>query len=100
LVAVILGACAVLFGAAADASDDRPLLRLLALGRARGPRVVAIDACKTSAAICLAIPLGLVAGRWLLQIATRLVVVSATSDLADPPLRLAVPWAQVVLLSI
>lgn len=100
LVAVVLGACAVLFGAATDASDDRPLLRMLALERVGGRRLVAMVAGKSFAAICLAVPLGLVAGRWLLQIATRLVVVSATSDLADPPLRLAVPWAQVALLSI
>ena len=36
LVAIVLGACAVLFGAAADASDDRPLLRMLALERVDG----------------------------------------------------------------
>ncbi|MGZ6993073.1 MAG: hypothetical protein ACXVKJ_18335, partial [Ilumatobacteraceae bacterium] len=42
----------------------------------------------------------LVAGRWLLRIATRLVAVSATSGQPDPALRLSVPWAAVVPLSI
>ena len=92
LVAIVLGACAVLFGAAADASDDRPLLRMLALERVGGRRLVAMVAGKSLAAVCLAVPLGLVGGRWLLQIATRLVAVSATSGRPNPPLRLSVPW--------
>jgi hypothetical protein len=100
LVAVILGACAVLFGAAADASDDRPLLRMLALERVDGPRLVKMVAGKSMAAVGLAVPLGLVGGRWLLQIATRLVAVSATSGQANPPLRLVVPWVAVTSLSV
>ena len=100
LVAMVLGACAVLFGAAADASDDRPLLRMLALERVRARRLVAMVAAKSMAAVILAIPLGLVGGRWLLQIATRLVVVSATSVQPNPPLRLAVPWLTVAALAI
>jgi hypothetical protein len=100
LVAIVLGACAVLFGAAADATDDRPLLRMLALERVDGRRLVTMVAGKTLAVIVLAIPLGLVAGRWLLRIATRLVAVSATSGLPDPTLRLSVPWATVVPLSL
>lgn len=100
LVAVVLGACAVMFGAAADVSDDRPLLRMLALERVDGRRLVAMVAGKSIAAICLAIPLGLVGGRWLLQIATRLVAVSATSGRPTPPLRLAVPWLAVASLSV
>ncbi|MEO7369298.1 MAG: hypothetical protein ABIZ69_00440, partial [Ilumatobacteraceae bacterium] len=100
LVAMVLGACAVLFGAAADASDDRPLLRMLALERVRASRLVAMVAGKSFAAVLLAIPLGLIGGRWLLQIATRLVAVSATSVQPNPPLRLAVPWLVVALLSI
>ena len=99
IVAVLLGACAVLFGAAADATDDRPLLRMLALERVEGRRLVAMIAGKTLAVILLAIPLGLVAGRWLLGIATRLVAVSATSGRPNPALRLSVPWAIVVPLS-
>ena len=99
LVAIILGACAVLFGAAADATDDRPLLRMLALERVDGRRLVAMVAGKTLAVILLAIPMGLVAGRWLLRIATRLVAVSATSGSPNPALRLSVPWATVVPLS-
>jgi hypothetical protein len=100
LVAIVLGACAVLFGAAADASDDRPLLRMLALERVRGRRLVAMVAGKTMAVVCLAIPLGLVGGRWLLQIATRLVAVSATSVQPSPPLRLTVPWFVMVAMSV
>jgi hypothetical protein len=100
LVAVVLGACAVSFGAAADSNDDRPLLRMLALERVEGRRLVAMVAGKSFAAICLAIPLGLIGGRWLLQIATRLVAVSATSGRPNPPLRLAVPWVLVATLSI
>lgn len=100
LVAIVLGACAVLFGAAADSSDDRPLLRMLALERVRGRRLVAMVAGKSFAAICLAIPLGLIGGRWLLQMATRLVAVSATSGRPNPPLRLAVPWIAVASLSV
>ncbi len=100
LIAIVLGACAVLFGAAADVSDDRPLLRMLALERVGGRRLVAMVAGKSFAAICLAIPLGLVAGRWLLEIATRLVEVSATSGRPNPPLRLAVPWFAVASLSV
>ncbi len=100
LVAVVLGACAVSFGAAADSSDDRPLLRMLALERVRGRRLVTMVAGKSFAAICLAIPLGLIGGRWLLQIATRLVAVSATSSRPNPPLRLAVPWVAVASLSV
>lgn len=100
LVALVLGGCAVLFGAAADASDDRPLLRMLALERVKGRRLVAMTAGKSMAVVCLAIPLGLVAGRWLLQIATRLVAVSATSVQPSPPLRLAVPWLVVSTLSV
>ena len=84
LVAVVLGACAVSFGAAADSNDDRPLLRMLALERVEGRRLVAMVAGKSLAAICLAIPLGLIGGRWLLQIATRLVAVSATSGATEP----------------
>ena len=99
LVAVVLGACAVLLGAAADANDDRPLLRMLALERVPGRRLVAMVAGKSLAVILLAIPLGLVAGRWLLRIATRLVAVSATSGRPNPALRLSVPWAIVVPLS-
>ncbi|MEP7113350.1 MAG: hypothetical protein ABI862_08800 [Ilumatobacteraceae bacterium] len=100
LVAIVLGACAVVAGAAADASDDRPLLRMLALERVGGRRLVGMVAGKSLAAVALAIPLGLVAGRWLLQIATRLVAVSATSGQPNPPLRLAVPWIAVGSLSI
>lgn len=100
LVAVILGACAVLFGAAADANDDRPLLRMLALERVGGRRLVRMVAGKSMAAVVLAVPLGLIGGRWLLQIATRLVAVSATSGQANPPLRLAVPWITVTSLSV
>jgi hypothetical protein len=100
LVAIVLGACAVLFGAAADSNDDRPLLRMLALERVDGRRLVNMVAGKSFAAICLAIPMGLVGGRWLLQIATRLVAVSATSGQPNPPLRLAVPWAMVASLSV
>jgi hypothetical protein len=100
LVATLLGACAVLFGAAADSNDDRPLLRMLALERVGGRRLVTIVAGKSFAAICLAIPLGLIGGRWLLQIATRLVAVSATSGRPNPPLRLEVPWATVGLLAV
>jgi hypothetical protein len=100
LVAVILGACAVLLGAAADASDDRPLLRMLALERVSGRRLIGMVAGKSLAAVCLAIPLGLVAGRWLLQVATRLVAVSATSGRPNPPLRLAVPWLSIAALSV
>ncbi len=100
LVAIVLGACAVLFGAAADAIDDRPLLRMLALERVDGRRLVAMVAGKTLAVILLAIPLGLFAGRWLLRIATRLVAVSATSGRPNPALRLSVPWAIVVPLSL
>lgn len=55
---------------------------------------------KSMAAVILAIPLGLVGGRWLLQIATRLVVVSATSVQPNPPLRLAVPWLTVAALAV
>jgi hypothetical protein len=36
----------------------------------------------------------------LLQIATRLVAVSATSGNPNPPLRLAVPWLAVISMSI
>ncbi|MGZ4674474.1 MAG: hypothetical protein ACXV8K_17570, partial [Ilumatobacteraceae bacterium] len=100
LVAIVLGGCAVLFGAAADAADDRPLLRMLALERVDGRRLVTMVAGKTLAVILLSIPLGLAAGRWLLRIATRLVAVSATSGQPDPALRLSVPWATVVPLSI
>jgi hypothetical protein len=100
LVAIVLGACAVLFGAAADASDDRPLLRMLALERVGRRRLVAMIAGKSLAAVCLAIPLGLVGGRWLLQIATRLVAVSATSGRPNPPLRLSVPWLLVAAMSV
>jgi hypothetical protein len=100
LVAIVLGACAVLFGTAADASDDRPLLRMLALERVDGRRLVAMVAGKSLAAIGLAVPLGLIGGRWLLQIATRLVAVSATSGLANPPLRLSVPWLVVAGLTV
>jgi hypothetical protein len=100
LVAVVFGACAVLLGAAADASDDRPLLRMLALERVEGRRLVAMVAGKSMAAVCLAVPLGLLAGRWLLQIATRLVAVSATSVQPNPSLRLAVPWALVLFLAV
>ena len=100
LVAVLLGACAVVFGAAADATDDRPLLRMLALERVEGHRLVGMVAGKSLAALCLALPLGLVGGAWLLQIATRLVAVSATSGDPTPPLRLSVPWLSVAALSI
>jgi hypothetical protein len=100
LVALLLGACAVMFGAAADVSDDRPLLRVLALERVRGRRLVAMVAGKSFAAVLIAIPLGVIGGRWLLQIATRLVAVSATSIQPNPPLRLAVPWTVVLLLSL
>ena len=100
LVAIVLGACAVVFGAAADASDDRPLLRMLALERVNRRRLVGMVAGKSLAAVCLALPLGLVGGRWLLQIATRLVAVSATSGNPNPPLRLSVPWLSVAALSI
>ena len=100
LVAIVLGACAVLFGAAADASDDRPLLRMLALERVEGGRLLRMVAGKSFGAVCLAIPLGLIAGRWLLQIATRIVAVSATSGRPNPPLRLAVPWLSVTALSL
>ena len=100
VVALVLGACAVMFGAAADVSDDRPLLRVLALERVQGRRLVAMVAGKSFAAVLIAIPLGVISGRWLLQIATRLVAVSATSIQPSPPLRLAVPWAVVLLLSI
>lgn len=100
LVAIVLGACAVVAGAAADANDDRPLLRMLALERVGGGRLVAMVAAKSMAAVALAIPLGLIAGRWLLQIATRLLAVSATSGQPNPPLRLAVPWIAVGSLSI
>ena len=61
--------------------------------------LVAMVAGKTLAVILLAIPMGLVAGRWLLRIATRLVAVSATSGSPNPALRLSVPWATVVPLS-
>ncbi len=100
LVAIVLGACAVLFGAAAAATDDRPLLRMLALERVAGRRLVAMVAGKSLAAVCLAVPLGLIGGRWLLEIATRLVAVSATSGRPNPPLRLAVPWIAVMSLSV
>ena len=100
LVSLVLGACAVMFGAAADVGDDRPLLRVLALERVRGRRLVAMVAGKSVAAVLIAIPLGVIGGRWLLQIATRLVAVSATSIQPNPPLRLAVPWAVVLLLSV
>ena len=55
---------------------------------------------KSFAAVLIAIPLGVIGGRWLLQIATRLVAVSATSIQPNPPLRLAVPWAVVLPLSV
>jgi hypothetical protein len=55
---------------------------------------------KSMAAVLLAIPLGLAGGRWLLQIATRLVAVSATSVRPNPPLRLHVPWVWLSLLSL
>ncbi len=71
LVSLLLGACAVMFGAAADVGDDRPLLRVLALERVRGRRLVAMVAGKSVAAVLIAIPLGVIGGRWLLQIATR-----------------------------
>jgi len=100
VIAIVLGACALWFGAAAAASDDRPLLRTLALERVEGRRLVAMVAGKAMAAVCIALPLGLIAGRWLLQIATRLVAVSATSGLPNPPLRLDVPWLAVAVLSI
>ena len=100
IVAIVLGTCAVVFGAAADASDDRPLLRMLALERVDGRRLVRMVAGKSLAAVCLALPLGLVGGRWLLQIATRLVAVSATSGNPNPPLRLSVPWLSVAALSV
>jgi len=100
LVAIVLGVCAVVSGAAADANDDRPLLRMLALERVDGRRLVAMVAGKSLAAVCLALPLGLLGGRWLLQIATRLVAVSATSGNPNPPLRLSVPWFSVAALSI
>jgi hypothetical protein len=100
LVAIVLGACAVLFGAAAAATDDRPLLRMLALERVDRRRLVALVAGKSLAAVCLAVPLGLIGGRWLLEIATRLVAVSATSGSPNPPLRLAVPWIAVISLSV
>jgi hypothetical protein len=100
LVAMVLGACAVFFGAAADAADDRPLLRMLALERVRSRRLVTMVAAKSMAAVVVAIPLGLIGGRWLLQIATRLVAVSATSVQPNPPLRLAVPWLVVGLVSV
>ncbi|HVE17744.1 MAG TPA: hypothetical protein VNB52_01610, partial [Ilumatobacteraceae bacterium] len=92
--------CAVVSGAAADASDDRPLLRMLALERVDGRHLVGMVAGKSLAAVFLALPLGLVGGRWLLQIATRLVAVSATSGNPNPPLRLSVPWFAVAALSI
>jgi len=62
--------------------------------------LVAMVAGKAMAAVCIALPLGLIAGRWLLQIATRLVAVSATSGLPNPPLRLDVPWLSVAVLSV
>jgi hypothetical protein len=100
VVAMLLGACAVILGAAADAAEDRPLLRMLALERVRGRRLVTMVAGKSMAAVVIAIPLGLVGGRWLLQIATRLVAVSATSVLPNPPLRLAVPWLVIAAVSL
>src|SRR4051794_21402318 len=100
VIAIVLGACALWFGAAAAATDDRPLLRTLALERVEGRRLVAMVAGKAMAAVCIALPLGLIAGRWLLQIATRLVAVSATSGLPSPPLRLDVPWLAVAVLSV
>jgi hypothetical protein len=100
LVAVVLGALAVLFGAAADATDDRPLLRMLALERIRGSRLTAMVAGKSLAVVLVAIPLGLIGGRWLLQVATRLVAVSATSGNPNPALRLSVPWMVVTMLCI
>jgi hypothetical protein len=98
LVAIVLAALAVLFGAAADATDDRPLLRMLALERVRGRRLTAMVAGKSLAVVLAAVPLGLIGGRWLLQVATRLVAVSATSGNPNPALRLSVPWAVVTLL--
>jgi hypothetical protein len=98
IVAVVLGAVAVLFGTAADASDDRPVLRMLALERVDGRRLTAMVAGKSLAVVLAAIPLGLIGGRWLLQIATRLVAASATSGRPNPALRLSVPWAVVTVL--
>jgi hypothetical protein len=100
LVAIVLGGCSVLFGAAAASTDDRPLLRMLALERVKGSQLVAMVAGRSLAAVCLAVPLGVIGGRWLLQIATRLVAVSATSGNPNPPLRLAVPWLAVISMSI
>ncbi len=73
---------------------------MLALERVGGRRLVGMIAGKSLAAVCLAIPLGLIGGRWLLQIATRLVAVSATSGRPNPPLRLSVPWLVVTVLSV
>ena len=68
--------CAVLFGAAAG-RQRRSSAAPDARARTSWPRtVVAMVAGKSLAAVCLAIPLGLLGGRWLLQIATRLVAVS------------------------
>ncbi len=100
VVAALLGACAVILGAASAAHDDRPLLRNLALERVRGSRLARVVAGKSLAVICLAVPLGLIGGRWLLRIATRLVTVSATSSSPIPPLRLVVPWVTVLVLSL
>ena len=61
---------------------------------------MAMVAGKSIAAVLIAIPLGVIGGRWLLQIATRLVAVSATSIQPNPPLRLAVPWAVILLLAV
>jgi hypothetical protein len=73
---------------------------MLALERVRSRHLVAMVAGKSMAAVVLAVPLGIIGGRWLLAVATRLVAVSATSLSPNPPLRLDVPWVALTAVSI
>jgi hypothetical protein len=96
LAAALLGALAVIYVAAADCSDERPLLRNLVADGARPRQLVALLVWRSVALVAVALPIGLLGGGVLLHAIRGLVAVSATGTRPVPALRIVLDPVQII----
>lgn len=97
LLAGLLAAAALLLSAASERSDDEAFHRALLLEGATPRTIRRFVWIRTIALAGAALPVGLVAGSWLVSLIVRVVRLTADAIAPEPGLVLSVPWASLVV---
>ena len=97
LLAGLLAAAALLLSAASERVDDEAFHRALLLEGAPPRTIRRFVWVRTIALTIGAIPVGLLAGGWLISLVVRVVRLTADAIAPEPGLVLSVPWTSLVV---